>query len=155
MITKTQVSGKASLTPESELFFFLTILCSLPGKEKGWNYGSQLLWNSLLCWDVLASPVQHREWDAFWVVGAFSHDHPGVTSLSIRFNADTSLEVHTEVQVDNLTQKRPTGNKIHSEQRWRSLFMLLTWVSLDGHCMGCLWIKSIVCKFFMKSTFLD
>ena len=136
-------------------FFFLTILCSLPGKEKGWNYGSQLLWNSLLCWDVLASPVQHREWDAFWVVGAFSHDHPGVTSLSIRFNADTSLEVHIEVQVDNLTQQRPTGNKIHSKKWWKvSSHCPRESLSLDGHCMGCLWIKSIVCKFFMEPAFL-
>uniref|UniRef100_A0A8C6FMR8 Lipid-binding serum glycoprotein N-terminal domain-containing protein n=1 Tax=Moschus moschiferus TaxID=68415 RepID=A0A8C6FMR8_MOSMO len=47
-----------------------------------------------------------------------------VNRLGISFNADTSLEVHIEVQVDNLTQQRPAGNKIHSDQRWRSLFML-------------------------------
>jgi len=27
-------------------------------------------------------------------------------------------------------------------------------LSLDGHCMGCLWIKSRVCTFFMEPAFL-
>lgn len=122
LVTKPQVSGKANLTQESELLF--TIRCSLPGTGIRFKLGVPTPLGALLCWDGWAWPVREGEWDVGWVVGAFFHDHCGDTSLGISFNADTSLEA----QVDKLTQQRPAGNKIHSEQRSRSPFTLPTWV---------------------------
>ena len=70
------------------------------------------------------------------IIPASFHDHLGDTSL-ISFNADTKLEDQVEGQVDNLTQHRPAGKQIHSEQRGRSPFTLPTLVSLlCGHYMG-------------------
>lgn len=80
--------------------------------------------------------TQHGERDAVLIVPHSSHDHLGDIRLFIRFNADTRLEDQFEGQDDILTQNRPAGKSVHSEQRWRSLFTFPTLASL---LLGVIW----------------
>ena len=81
------------------------------------------------------------------IVPSFFHDHLGDIRLFIRFSADTRLEDQFEGQDDILTQNRSAGKSVHSEQRWRSLFIFPTLASLlCGRYMECVWTRTgLVC----------
>ena len=55
------------------------------------------------------------------IIAAFFHDHLVNISVFISFDADMKLEDQVEGQVNNLTQHRPAGKYIHSEQRWKEI----------------------------------
>ena len=106
LIIKPQVSGKASLTPEStaSLHYFAPSQGRNTAEITGPNPSE--IPALLRCVDLTC---QHSEWDAVLIVLAFFHDHLGDTSLFISFNVDTKLEDQVEGQVDNLSQHRPAG----------------------------------------------
>ena len=87
--------------------------------------------------------TQQSERDAVLIVPSFFHDHLGDIRLFIRFSADTRLEDQFEGQDDILTQNRPAGKSVHSEQRWRSLFIFPTLASLlCGRYMEWVWTRT-------------